>query len=104
MTRSISPVQFWTCVVRLTFQSRSNRGVIGREEPDNIGLAVQDETPGVGPGEAHLFEPRDRRVLGLEIARSALGQEGGSAAPGSFAKDELVLSHWPEALIGARSP
>src|SRR5204863_2070447 len=41
--------------------------IVGREETDNIRLAVKNEAAGICSGEAILLEPRDRRVLCIDI-------------------------------------
>src|SRR5205823_14314309 len=59
--------------------------IIGRKEPDHIGLAAQHETPGVRSGEANLLEPRNRRILGVEISHQH------SISILWITKDELIL-------------
>ncbi len=85
MTRSISPVHFSTCAVRINLPVALQSRIIGREEPDNIELAVQHEAPGVRSGEANLLEPRDRRVLCVEIPHQH------SIGILWIAEDELIL-------------
>ena len=67
MTRSISPRPLLDLRGEGNLPVALQSLIIGREEPDNIGLAVQHEAAGVCSGEADLLEPRDRRVLCVEI-------------------------------------
>src|SRR5207244_1058935 len=62
--------------------------IIGRKEPDHTWLAVQHETAGVRSGEPNLLEPRDRRVLCVEIPHQH------SIHVLWIAEDELILRFW----------